>query len=858
MQPRIRYSLKLAILFVAALHSKSGIALSEYDPSPGSMCFSDQDIVSASQDYYPASNGYSSPGENISMMQTPLPPNNAGIYPSSHQYYPGSSFATSRYDLIQSRWLSPQAGSNSNKQFYFLWVNRCADIDGNGSCPNTNKYKGNYYYIDPGNSIYPGYQDVAGGILKPDLPDQQGVLKPFEIRPQFTSVEKADGCTRLNLGRALGFPTSYLNNISQRHGLFDTSPGGQITYRYHEMQDIVQNWQALVSSPVDKGNQRYYFFKDRCVLTPKLDPNRIQGVVLDWEVQDHRSIQQTKTLINRARQVLNQKSKDLVLFTNSLSNVNAVKANGFISQQGGQYNYSTLRHIKQTVDYFSPIVWSGATPGNPARGLPARNRQIQLNGSTVSWDPVTDLEYTLDMIDDAMGWNGSSARDYTNILPFVSLFDTTLTESLTLRNRRKTKGLAGYGIWRNFVKQDGSCQKSVQASPSVGTTMSNQVIACLSMSNCSGLFNSGSGGGNPPPTNAAPQVNAGANTSVLVGAAVTLSGTVTDDGLPTSTLSPNWTALSGPGSVTFGTSTSLATMATFTVAGTYVLQLVVSDSVLSTSDTLQVVVSPAVPINSAPVVSAGQDATITIGSGINLNGSVSDDGLPNNQLTSNWNAVSGTGTVTFSNPGNINTSATFSSSGTYVLELAASDGSLSTSDFVQITVNSSGNAGGGNVPQVVLRINAGGPQILGDADGNWLADNTNASTFANTGKIYSKNSAINMSAVPAYVPSQIFISERWDRGAAPDLKYQIPVTPGNYEVRLYFAEIYAPMASVGKRVFDVEVEGQQLSSLDVFSEVGFRAALMKSFVVASDAQLDIELKRISQNPAIKGIEIIGL
>ena len=49
-------------------------------------------------------------------------------------------------------------------------------------------------------------------------------------------------------------------------------------------------------------------------------------------------------------------------------------------------------------------------------------------------------------------------------------------------------------------------------------------------------------------TNKAPTVNAGADQTVAHPTTVTLSGTATDDGLPVdSTLSFNWTKVSGPG-----------------------------------------------------------------------------------------------------------------------------------------------------------------------------------------------------------------------------------------------------------------------------------------------------------------------
>ncbi len=93
--------------------------------------------------------------------------------------------------------------------------------------------------------------------------------------------------------------------------------------------------------------------------------------------------------------------------------------------------------------------------------------------------------------------------------------------------------------------------------------------------------------------------------------------------------------------------------------------------------------------NAAPVVNAGADQTITLPASASLNGSATDDGLPNppGALSRAWTQVSGPGTVTFADATNPVTTATFSAAGVYVLRLTANDSALIGSDDVQITVN---------------------------------------------------------------------------------------------------------------------------------------------------------------------------
>ncbi len=190
--------------------------------------------------------------------------------------------------------------------------------------------------------------------------------------------------------------------------------------------------------------------------------------------------------------------------------------------------------------------------------------------------------------------------------------------------------------------------------------------------------------------NQPPVVNAGPDQTITLPATASLGGTATDDGLPNppGKLTTTWSTVSGPGTVTFGNASALATTASFSAAGSYVLQLSASDGTLTAKDTVAITVNPAV-VNQPPVVNAGPDQTITLPASASLNGTVTDDGLPNppGTVTVTWSKVSGPGTVTFANPNARTPTVTFSAAGTYVVQLTASDGALTASDTAQITVN---------------------------------------------------------------------------------------------------------------------------------------------------------------------------
>jgi hypothetical protein len=208
-------------------------------------------------------------------------------------------------------------------------------------------------------------------------------------------------------------------------------------------------------------------------------------------------------------------------------------------------------------------------------------------------------------------------------------------------------------------------------------------------------------GGTPPP-NAAPIVSAGADQSATLSGSsvqVQLNGSASDDGLPSgSSLSVSWSQVGGPAAVSFSSSNSPSTQATFTQAGSYTLRLTASDGTLTSTDEAVVTINPPAPTNQAPVVNAGPDLTATLSGGqatTALDGSATDDGLPSgSSLAVAWSRPSGPAAVTFSSPSSPDTNVTFTVAGTYVLRLSATDGSLTATDDTTVVVSDAPSSGG--------------------------------------------------------------------------------------------------------------------------------------------------------------------
>ena len=85
-----------------------------------------------------------------------------------------------------------------------------------------------------------------------------------------------------------------------------------------------------------------------------------------------------------------------------------------------------------------------------------------------------------------------------------------------------------------------------------------------------------------PPTNLPPTVFAGVNQTNHWPAPMNLVGTASDDGKPYGTLATTWSAVSGPGAVTFGNANASATTASFPSGGDYVLRLRADDGQVQT------------------------------------------------------------------------------------------------------------------------------------------------------------------------------------------------------------------------------------------------------------------------------------
>ncbi|MEP6636018.1 MAG: PKD domain-containing protein, partial [Acidobacteriota bacterium] len=140
--------------------------------------------------------------------------------------------------------------------------------------------------------------------------------------------------------------------------------------------------------------------------------------------------------------------------------------------------------------------------------------------------------------------------------------------------------------------------------------------------------------------NRPPVVAAGPDQTITLPTnSVSLNAMVTDDGQPVGgTLTVVWSVASGPGEVTFAKSEVAATTATFSDAGAYVLRIAASDSQLTMSDEIVVIVNPP-SANQPPTANAGPDHALALNANLIANGG-NDKPIVNGEIPG-WTEVQG-------------------------------------------------------------------------------------------------------------------------------------------------------------------------------------------------------------------------
>ncbi|KAJ7943204.1 Leucine-rich repeat protein kinase family protein [Quillaja saponaria] len=158
-----------------------------------------------------------------------------------------------------------------------------------------------------------------------------------------------------------------------------------------------------------------------------------------------------------------------------------------------------------------------------------------------------------------------------------------------------------------------------------------------------------------------------------------------------------------------------------------------------------------------------------------------------------------------------------------------------------------------------------GPGFSNDTDHfgrSWQSDlkfrsNTNANGVR---QLFTTNTISGTDQKPNYFPMKLYQSAVTIGGGAA-LEYELTVDAKlDYLVWLHFAEIDSTVTKAGQRVFDVVINGKNLTRIDIYKQVGNFAAFSWHYTVKnlSINYLNVKLITVAGAPLISGLENYAL
>ena len=354
-------------------------------------------------------------------QQAPPPPykENRKDYPESTAFYPVTTYASGNAVSLSKAKEKSASGFQFGKQ-YFLWGNRCIFMKGltpnPSACRNMKVLKGNYYT---------NITEHSDGS---------------QLRPAFSTYEKANQCTLMQAERMLGKSRKEL----------ETKATGLLLWEYTDQASLASLAKTAV---LYNGSKRNYLI-DVCILESTPMASDGTGIFIDWEVQDHRTAPETFSFFQQLKAITLASGKELNIFTNDLTT-------------GGPKNgldETNIRKIIDLVSGFAPVIWSGATAGKQESELKSFSRR---------WSFIANLEKQMNLITNN-GKQPLPVEMKKKLILATSIFDMNLEEAKALHTEVVNNKYRGFVFWRNFAKLGGPCARP-----------ENRLISCLAFGKCS-------------------------------------------------------------------------------------------------------------------------------------------------------------------------------------------------------------------------------------------------------------------------------------------------------------------------------------------------------------------------------------
>jgi len=206
----------------------------------------------------------------------------------SYQYYPGTGYFVGEGNLEGILYSTDSNGlpffnpsTTEAKRYVFQWANRCnsPSLEESNGCGSSKEA--------------PGVSNTHGNLPEVDLTAYGHGKKE---RFYFTKYNKANMCTLAQAHNILGVPQQAISDFLVRWGLVEARTEQELS---SELDKMVRLTDVC------------YLFIENGVLSSHID-----GLVLDYEVQDHRADFITTNFIARYSNFVRSRSKSPILWTN--------------------------------------------------------------------------------------------------------------------------------------------------------------------------------------------------------------------------------------------------------------------------------------------------------------------------------------------------------------------------------------------------------------------------------------------------------------------------------------------------------------------------------------------------------------
>ncbi len=152
----------------------------------------------------------------------------------------------------------------------------------------------------------------------------------------------------------------------------------------------------------------------------------------------------------------------------------------------------------------------------------------------------------------------------------------------------------------------------------------------------------------------------------------------------------------------------------------------------------------------------------------------------------------------------------------------------------------------------VIRVNAGGAEYVDSKGDIWFADQAFNGDWGYAGGTALVRPGITIQDT---IDQPLHQAERYDLDS-----YRFTVENGDYQVDLYFSEVFEGIQSKGLRVFDMKIEGKTvLAGFDIYQIVGYLKAFSRTYEVGvSDNEINIDFVEHpgKDYPKISAIKIV--